>query len=126
MILSTPINDFTQALSLTLDKVTNKTKCYMFGDTNIDLSQTCNDKNTANFVDSILDAHFLPYVYLPTRITNHSATIIDHMYCNDIFDSNCTCKLGLAINDISDHLANFAFIINKSNQSKKNSASCTC
>ena len=88
-----------------------------FGDTNIDLSQTCNDKNTANFVDCILDAHFLPYVYLPTRITNHCATIIDHMYCNDIFDSTCTCKLGLAVNDIVDHLANFAFIINKSNQS---------
>ena len=44
----------------------------------------------------------------PTRITETSATLLDHIITNDI--NNKDVNNGIAYSDISDHLAVFAII----------------
>ena len=57
-----------------------KYPCLIAGDINIDLTK-CNVNNqTAEYVDMLLLNNFVPTVVMPTRITSHSATLIDHMY----------------------------------------------
>ena len=47
-----------------------------------------------------------PLISLPTRITSHSATLIDNIFTNDI----CTnISSGVLFSSISDHLPAFAF-----------------
>ena len=94
-----------------LDQLKNVKYCYILGDFNISLSNYSSNNVTCNFVDSVLDAKFLPYVYMPTRFSNHSPTIIDHVYSNDLFIDKYICKTGLVINDIADHCANFMFLV---------------
>ena len=48
---------------------------------------------------------------MPTRFSDHSSTIIDHVYSNDLFIDKHICKTGLVINDIADHCANFMLLI---------------
>ena len=56
----------------------------------------------------------------PTRITDHSATLIDHIFFNSLEYYTVS---GNIIYDISDHLPNFVLIDNANiqNKSKKSS-----
>ncbi len=110
---NTSIKDFTDDFIKILDKNRNIKRCYIFGDLNICLSNYSCNNLTRYFVDAILDEIFLPYVFLPTRLTDHSSTIIDHAYTNDVFVNDHMCKTGLVISDIADHCANFMFILDK-------------
>ena len=108
---NTPIKEFTDAFLCSLDKLKRVKRCHLFGDFNVCLANYSSNANTRSFVDCVLDSKFLPYVYLPTRITNHSSSIIDHVYSNDLFTDTHTCKTGLIVNDIADHCANFMFVL---------------
>ncbi len=114
---SSSIKDFSEDFLISLDKLKNIKHGYIFGDMNICLSGYSSTPSTRMFIDSILDASFLPYVFLPTRLTSHSSTIIDHVYSNNLFIGNTSCKTGLVISDIADHCANFMFLLDPS-QSK--------
>ena len=48
-----------------------------------------------------------PMIMKPTRITNHTATLIDHTYTND----NNQMISGIATIDILDHLPTFCIVI---------------
>ena len=55
--------------------------------------------------------NFFPVTVLPTRISNTSATLIDHIYTNCHSSTETTViKAGVLITDFSDHLSNFIFI----------------
>ena len=57
---------------------TNRSPIYLCGDFNIDLLKI-NWKNHYNtFYNSLTTAGYLPRISLPTRVTNHSATLIDN------------------------------------------------
>ena len=49
------------------------------GDFNIDLLQ-CEDLNTNRFLNTLMTASLVPTIIHPTRITNHSATLIDNFF----------------------------------------------
>ena len=51
---------------------------------NIDLLKYDTHEKTNNFVDGVLARSFLTHIHKPTRITLTSATLIDHIYTNDI------------------------------------------
>ena len=51
------------------------------------------------FFENLIAAGFQPKISLPTRLTDHSATLIDNIFCNQI-DNN---ESGIIINHISDH-----------------------
>ncbi len=49
-------------------------------DFNIDLFKVNIHAKTNEFVNDIISQAFLPKITRPTRITPHSATLIDHIY----------------------------------------------
>ena len=51
----------------------------------------------------------MPVITKPTRITDHSATLIDHIYTNT---PETLIKSGLCLVDISDHLPIFSAMAN--------------
>ena len=110
---NTPLAEFKECLVETLEKLKNKKRVTFFGDMNFCLKNYNCDFNTTNLVNEIHNFNFLPYSLLPTRITNHSATMIDHVYSNINFTDACYCKVGLLCSDISDHCGNFMFLCNK-------------
>ena len=108
---NTPIKEFSNDFSFSLDKTKNVKYCYILGDLNICLAKYSHNNAISEYVDVILDSKYLPYVYLPTRITKHSNSIIDHVYTNNLFIDGNICKTGLVVSDIADHCANFMFVI---------------
>ena len=55
----------------------------------------------------------------PTRKTDFSATLIDHIYTNK---KNLNCKSGILVTDVSDHFGIFSILknVNKINTTKSN------
>ena len=86
------------------------------GDFNIDLLQFSNHR-TDNFVNNVLSHSFIPVITRPTRLTLTSATVIDHIYTNDVTSK---AKSGIVITDVADHFGNFYMKTNKctENQAK--------
>ena len=86
---------------LNTNRYANKIK-YIVGDFNQDLIKYDNDDDCQNLIDNAHNNGFMQIVSRPTRITEHSATLIDHVYTNNI-DSTLSCNI-LTL-DLSDHLA---------------------
>ncbi len=49
---------------------------------NIDFLKYCSDNKTSDYLDMLLNQDYLPIVTKATRITDHTSTIIDHIYTN--------------------------------------------
>ena len=77
---------------------------YIMGDMNIDLLKLNEHWKTGEYVENIFTHGFIPLITKPTRITDHSATLIDHIYTNRT-DTNMTS--GIIMTDISDHFGIF-------------------
>ena len=86
---------------LNTNRYANKIK-YIVGDFNQDLIRHDSDDDCQNLIDNAHSNGFVQIVSRPTRITEHSATLIDHVYTNSI-DSTLSCNI-LTL-DLSDHLA---------------------
>jgi len=85
--------------------------CYLIGDTNLDLLKYDNHADTSKFIDMLISYNYLPLSHLPTRITDTSATLIDHIYFKTNPKSNNSKFVKIftenLVTDITDHLANF-------------------
>jgi len=105
----------THHLSQKLDLMLSENKdIIIVGDLNIDLLKYQNHAATAEFLDHMLSVNLLPKITMPTRITEHSTTLIDHIFSNI---DNHRCLPGTLPTDISDHFSNFIFV-NSCNPSK--------
>ena len=64
------------------------------------------------YIDQLIASNFLPISLLPTRITEKTSTIVDHIYYYEGKNSksSLTLSTGNLLCDISDHLANFIII----------------
>ena len=82
----------------------NKKMLFVCGDFNIDLFNTSKNYSTAEFINAMYTMSLYPSITRPTRITKHSATLIDNIFTN-VIDRKIVS--GLLINDISDHLPVF-------------------
>ena len=81
-----------------------KKLCLFMGDFNINL---LNCQLTEEFINTIVSYDFLPNILQPTRITDHTATLIDNIF----FNSNEFCSTsGNLVYDLTDHLPNFLFL----------------
>ena len=97
---------------LKLNKHKNKL-IILGGDTNIDLIQHHHDTHAQNLSELTSSSGFIPLISRPTRITDHSATLIDHLYTNSL---NAVTSTGILTVDISDHLGTYAnFLLNGHN-----------
>ena len=80
----------------------------LLGDFNLNLLNS-DDKNISDFIDILENYLLLPYISLPTRITNSSQTLIDNIL---ISPHSCKSFSGNFVTGISDHLAQFVIFEN--------------
>ena len=82
--------------------------CIITGDLNIDLMKFDLHDTTSDYQNDS-NYSFIPTSILPTRVTDHSATLIDHMFCHTKnFKGNTFA--GNLFTDITDHFANFLIL----------------
>ena len=77
---------------------------YLLGDFNINFLKYDSHQPTEKYLDMLYSNNITPVITKPTRLTDHTKTLIDHIYTNEPI-SNITTGIGLL--DISDHLPVF-------------------
>ena len=101
----TDIDDFIETVVKVFDNSCNSKMCYLCGDINIDLLKYENHKGTRDFLNALSSLGMFPLIDRPSRITEYSATLIDNIFSNNLYER---ISNGLLINDISDHLPEFS------------------
>jgi exonuclease III len=116
---STGVNDLTPNMQIELflehlqgilDSINErKCKAILCGDFNLDLLSYNVHNYTADFVSMLFSAGFLQLISNPTRVSahNNTATLIDHIWTNDIKDQMVA---GIITTYMSDHFSTFHFI----------------
>ena len=92
-------------------KITHRSNkvSYIMGDMNYNLININHDKTTQDYYNLLSTYMYQQVITKPTRITETTSTIIDHIWHNDICIGNMTvdCTPGIIYCDISDHLPIF-------------------
>ena len=99
-------DEFAETLEILQSK---RLQIYLCGDYNIDLLKIYQKNQYNLFFENLIVAGFQPKISLPTRLTDHSATLIDNIFCNRI-DNN---ESGILINHISDHQMTYTYSTEK-------------
>ena len=98
------LDSFMTSINNYLDKVNNENKyCLVVGDFNINLLNTDSHTATEEFFDMITSYYFSPHILQPTRITHHSATLIDNILFNSTEHHTVS---GNIVFDLTDYLPN--------------------
>ena len=72
---------------------------FVMGDFNIDLLKHASNNSSHEFIELLLSASFLSLISKPTRVSNHSATLLDNILCNSLpLPESLTI-----LSDITDH-----------------------
>ena len=101
------MDHFNTALSNTISHINDNTLAFILGDININLLNENSDK-VDTYTGNLFENNFIPCITMPTRITDHSATLIDHIFVKPpkkLLQNKCSS--GNLFFDISDHLPNF-------------------
>jgi hypothetical protein len=104
------LSQFNQCLLALLNDLTRENKhIILVGDFNINLLNFNENSKIRDFLDLHLSNNLVPQITVPTRVTDSSATLIDHIYTNL---DNDKLTAGTLLTDITDHHCNF-LLINK-------------
>jgi len=76
----------------------------MMGDVNMDLLKFGTHDKTNDYVDGIFSHGYIPVILKPTRLTNTSATLIDHIYSSNTRSESTS---GIILTDVADHFGIF-------------------
>ena len=99
------LSDFTLELEGIIKNVSEKNQhIYITGDINIDFLKYNDHPKTEEHLDMLYSNNLVPLKTKPTRITNHTATLIDHIYTNVPIHDTVS---GIALVDLSDHFPVF-------------------
>ena len=75
------LDNFLNHLNMIVDKIHRENKyCALLGDFNLDLLKFESHPSTENFLNTLGSFYFQPQILQPTRITDHSATLIDNIF----------------------------------------------
>ena len=107
---STDNTNFTSILDEKLKKL-NDRQCYILGDFNYNLININSHQPTEEYFDLLTRYCFKPLITKPTRITDSSNTLIDHIWTNQI-TTDSKISSHILITDITDHLPCFSAIRN--------------
>ena len=116
---NTRLDHFNETYSKYIQKLNKNATCIIGGDFNIDLLQF--ERNNINeFLATNLENNFTPCITLPTRITEKSATLIDHIYIRLPMQKMQTkVDSGNLFCSITDHLMNFILLETSTKNSKE-------
>ena len=108
--LSTDINNLIDHISSILRTVQKENKqIVIMGDFNINLLNYDSHSETNDFINIMVSNHLLPHILHPTRVTDHSATIIDNIFSNNL---ELATLSGNILTNISDHFPQFLILVN--------------
>ena len=103
---STP--EFTNCVNDLLEQISSENKeVILLGDTNIDLLKYNSSRHVSQYMEMIFSNSYVPIITKPTRVTNSSQTLIDHVIKKQ---SDTKYIAGTIINDISDHYINYMLL----------------
>ena len=95
-------------LESTFSKVNQqKYQLFLLDDFNVDLLQYESHSYTNDFLNTMISNSFLSYMHQPTRVTDHSETVINNIFSNI---SNYETASGNITSVIADHFAQFLLI----------------
>jgi hypothetical protein len=78
------IENFVQQMDIVLGKLAEQNILVLFaGDLNIDMAKCNRNKETADYVETLITNNLMPTVILPTRVTVRTSTLIDHIYYHE-------------------------------------------
>ena len=102
---------FNELLELFFSKLQSEKKyVYITGDFNVNtLTQPSCNLATQEFKNIFSSNFYSPLIQKPTRITEHSATLIDNIYCN-VPELSSNSAAGILKVSISDHFAIFCIL----------------
>jgi hypothetical protein len=104
------LENFLNQLYSDIEQISRENKyCLLSGDFNINLLNFETHCLTEEFINTMSSNFFEPHILKPTRITDHSATLIDNIFFNSIDFPTIS---GNFIHDLTDHLL-FFLIINQ-------------
>ena len=100
------LESFINYIDATVNKINLENKyCIIMGDFNIDLLKSTSHSD--KFLHTLESYFFNPHIIQPTRITDHSATLIDNIFFNSPTHHTIS---GNIVYDLTDHLPNFLII----------------
>ena len=103
----TDIGNFNAILQDILLKIKQENKYpYFLGDYNINLLNIDKHAPSHEFTETMFAHGTIPAINKPTRVTNHSATLIDNIFCQIPSNTNQTMS-GIFYSDITDHFSIF-------------------
>ena len=104
----TDASKFIDYMESTLSKIENKNKitCVM-GDFDLNLLNYKIHTHKNDFVNSMVSHCLIPSILQPTRVTDHSATVIDNIFSN-VTDYETTS--GNILNQVADHYSQFLIL----------------
>ena len=77
------VNDFLSTNNELLEKISRENKiCFLMGDFNLNLINFQHHQTTGEFLDGLYSNMFFPLITRPSRITCHTATLIDNIFLN--------------------------------------------
>ena len=100
------LEDFIEKLEELYCHIKNNKVLYICGDFNIDLLKQDSHAPTETFLNTMFSLGLFPLITKPSRVTAHSATLIDNIFTNELKHENIS---GVILNDISDHLPVFTW-----------------
>ena len=114
------VKHFSDALEEVIEKLNEKAICFFGGDINIDLLKADSCPLYDSYLKLMMCNCFTPTITLPTRITDNTVTLIDHIFIKVPHRMLSQCiTAGNLFCDISDHLPNFCFLeVNSKNTQK--------
>ena len=116
-------NDFLNSIHELLLTIINENKyCYIMGDFNLDLLQPEISKPTSDLISLFHSYFFFCSITHPTRVTNTSATLIDHIWSNN---QNNNLLNGIIYCHISDHFPVYSCFTTNNHVSSNNRATTT-
>lgn len=94
---------FLEELNKNLEQMKNS-NLYIIGDINLDISEN----SSAEYIDMLASNGYFPLISVPTRVTDTSSTIIDHIITND--HNHCILPGVIKTDMLSDHFPIFCSI----------------
>ena len=86
------LDDFLSTNNELLGNISRENKIsFVMGDFNINLINYQNQHLTGQFLDGMYSNVFFPLITHPSRITSHTATLIDNIFANNFFERLRSC-----------------------------------
>ena len=73
------VTHFISDLEIVLNQMDNNRTTVLAGDMNIDIIKFSNEE-VVSYMTTLMSYGYLPYITIPSRITHHSMTCIDHIF----------------------------------------------